>query len=86
MLVLYLDSTTDLISRIRTRIGIRVRPDYNITRHGTGVYTNYAGNDLPNEEIFRHNLTRLRELKKKHDPDNIFRKWHNIKSPIDTLG
>jgi hypothetical protein len=34
---------TDLMDRIGTRAGIRVRPDYNITRHGTGVYANYAG-------------------------------------------
>ncbi|KAJ6029755.1 hypothetical protein N7499_005434 [Penicillium canescens] len=77
---------TDLMDRIGTRAGIRVRPDYNITRHGTGVYANYAGNDLPNDEIFGHNLARLQALKKKYDPDNMFRKWHNITAPIDIPG
>jgi FAD/FMN-containing dehydrogenase len=45
-----------------------------------------SGNDLPNEEIFGHNLARLRALKKKYDPDNMFRKWHNITPAIDIPG
>jgi hypothetical protein len=45
-----------------------------------------AGNDLPMEAIFGDNLPRLRELKKKYDPHNIFRKWHNINVPMDTPG
>lgn len=34
---------TNLMDRIGKCAGIRVRADYNITRHGTGVYANYAG-------------------------------------------
>jgi FAD/FMN-containing dehydrogenase len=45
-----------------------------------------AGHDLPMETIFGDNLPRLRELKKKYDPNNVFRKWHNINAPLDTLG
>lgn len=42
-----------------------------------------SANDVPNEEVFGNNLARLRELKDKYDPDNMFNKWHNIKSPIE---
>lgn len=43
-----------------------------------------AGHDLPIEAIFGDNLPRLRELKKKYDPNNIFKKWHNLNTPTDT--
>lgn len=36
------------------------------------------GRDTPVEEIFGDNLPRLRELKAKYDPRNIFKKWHNL--------
>lgn len=45
-----------------------------------------AGHDLPIAAIFGDNLPRLRELKKKYDPHNIFRKWHDINEPMNTLG
>ncbi|CAI7623742.1 unnamed protein product [Penicillium crustosum] len=34
---------TGLMDRIGTCAGIRVRSDYNVTMHGTGIYANYAG-------------------------------------------
>jgi hypothetical protein len=43
-----------------------------------------AGHDLPIEAIFGDNLPRLRELKKKYDPNNIFKKWHNLNTSTDT--
>jgi hypothetical protein len=45
-----------------------------------------AGHDFPMEAIFGDNPPRLRELNKKYDPKNIFRKWHNINAPLDTPG
>lgn len=44
------------------------------------------GHDSPLEAIFGDNLPRLRELKKKYDPHNTFRRWHHMleKSPCST--
>ncbi|KAJ5293564.1 hypothetical protein PENANT_c054G10801 [Penicillium antarcticum] len=77
---------TDLVNRIGTIAGIAAQPNYDMSKQGTGVYANYAASDLPNEAIFGNNLPRLRQLKKKYDPHNIFRKWHNIKAFIDAQG
>lgn len=33
----------DIMNRIGTRAGIACKPDYSISKHGTGLYTNYAG-------------------------------------------
>ncbi|OQD82595.1 hypothetical protein PENSOL_c175G05188, partial [Penicillium solitum] len=58
-----------------------------VNRIGTVATINkIIGHDLPNEDIFGDNLPRLRELKKKYDPHNIFRKWHNIEASIETEG
>ncbi|KAL4788396.1 hypothetical protein BJX76DRAFT_316411 [Aspergillus varians] len=73
----------NLMDNIGTHAGIIRMPGYNISKHGTGLYANYAGHDVPVKAIFGDNLPRLQELKKKYDPDNVFRKWHNIKAPID---
>jgi FAD/FMN-containing dehydrogenase len=43
-----------------------------------GTTNNIIGHDVHIDAIFGNNLARLRELKKKYDPQNIFRHWHNI--------
>ncbi|OJI99795.1 hypothetical protein ASPVEDRAFT_81387 [Aspergillus versicolor CBS 583.65] len=68
----------DLMSRIGDEGGISRKSDYNVSKHGTGLYANYASPKVPLETIFGDNLPRLRELKKKYDPQNTFRKWHNM--------
>ncbi|KAE8444140.1 hypothetical protein EG329_000828 [Mollisiaceae sp. DMI_Dod_QoI] len=50
-----------------------------MTRSSTGVYLNYDGFGLPPNEIFGDNYKRLVELKKKYDPQNVF------KSCVDLL-
>ncbi|QKX63330.1 uncharacterized protein TRUGW13939_10500 [Talaromyces rugulosus] len=67
-----------LMDRIGRCAGITRQPGYNPSTHGTGLYANYAGRDVPVGEIFGDNLSRLRRLKEKYDAHNIFRKWHNL--------
>ncbi|KAI1503709.1 hypothetical protein F5X99DRAFT_88388 [Biscogniauxia marginata] len=47
-------------------------------RAGVQGYNNYDGLALTPEEAYGENLERLRELKKKYDPTNVFSKWHPI--------
>lgn len=35
-------------------------------------------NDAPVRAVFGENVSRLREIKKKYDPYNMFGKWHNF--------
>ncbi|KAJ5240713.1 uncharacterized protein N7469_002304 [Penicillium citrinum] len=49
-----------------------------IVGSGVGVYANYAGPEFSAKELFGDNLPRLQELKKRYDPQNMFRKWHNL--------
>jgi FAD/FMN-containing dehydrogenase len=48
--------------------------------HGAGAYVNYLGEDEGGrvEEAYGANWTRLREVKRKWDPDNLFRMNQNI--------
>ncbi|OJJ65581.1 hypothetical protein ASPBRDRAFT_70307 [Aspergillus brasiliensis CBS 101740] len=73
-----------LMDRIGRLGGVARQPNYNMSKHGTGLYANYAGHNVPIKEIFGDNLPRLRELKKKYDPHNTFRKWHNLNAFIDS--
>lgn len=43
------------------------------------VYANYASGDEKSEEIYGANYPRLRELKRKYDPDMVFNKWYAIR-------
>ncbi|KAE8361336.1 hypothetical protein BDV27DRAFT_29300 [Aspergillus caelatus] len=74
----------NLMERIATRGGIARQLNYNMSKHGTGLYANYAGHNVPIKQIFGENLPRLRELKKKYDPHNTFRKWHNLNALTDS--
>jgi hypothetical protein len=40
----------------------------------------YVGDDVQPEALFGDNLDRLRDLKKKYDAYNTFRKWNMIKT------
>ena len=41
-------------------------------------YINFAHGDEPNEVVYFNNTARLRELKKKYDPENVFNHWFDI--------
>ncbi|KAH8689151.1 putative FAD binding oxidoreductase [Talaromyces proteolyticus] len=53
---------------------------------GVGVYANYAGYETNAKELFGDNLPRLQELKKKYDPNNVFRKWHDLLVETGSVG
>ncbi|KAJ6028034.1 hypothetical protein N7540_003610 [Penicillium herquei] len=71
-----------LMDDIAEKAGIARRPDYLRAEHGVGLYANYAGHEVPARAIFGDNTTRLRELKEKYDPENMFRHWHNINAGL----
>ncbi len=46
---------------------------------GLAVYLNYAHGDETLEEVYsERKLPRLAELKRKYDPDNVFRYYHAL--------
>jgi len=51
-----------------------------VERFGAGAYVNYLGTDEADrvDEAYGANFTRLVEIKRKWDPDNLFRANHNI--------
>ena len=103
----------NLMKYIGEQAGISRKPQYSSSKHGVGLYANYAGmltaeivmrfddlwvykylretatanntidHDIPIEAIFGDNIARLQELKKKYDPRNTFRHWHNLNAPLE---
>ncbi|KAE8386654.1 hypothetical protein BDV23DRAFT_187058 [Aspergillus alliaceus] len=65
----------DMVQKIGERAGIAKSPEAN---QGVGVYANYAGHEANARELFGDNLPRLQKLKMQYDPDNVFRKWHDM--------
>ncbi|KAJ5293566.1 hypothetical protein PENANT_c054G00971 [Penicillium antarcticum] len=66
----------ELLMEVEDCGGIR---DYEKHHQGVGVvYANFAGKAAPLVDIFGANLPRLQLLKTKYDPDNVFKKWHNL--------
>ncbi|KAI3322751.1 Glucooligosaccharide oxidase [Xylariaceae sp. AK1471] len=57
-----------------------VRSDYAETGgyDGLAVYVSYGHGDETLEEVFGSNLPRLTKLKKRYDPDNVFRYYHAL--------
>jgi hypothetical protein len=72
------EETKDMIGKVREQIG---RNDRN-PEGGPILNANFASGSEKLKEIFGENLPRLRELKKKYDPNFIFNKWYPI-APIE---
>ncbi len=51
-----------------------------VSPYGAGAYVNYLGEDESDrlDEVYGENYTRLLEIKRQWDPDNLFRLNHNI--------
>ncbi len=51
----------DLMCRIGDEGGISRKPDYNVSKHGTGIYTNYAGKPT-RAAILRQNTNKIKAI------------------------
>ncbi|KAE8356747.1 hypothetical protein BDV28DRAFT_65207 [Aspergillus coremiiformis] len=65
----------DMMNKIGRRAGVARSEEMN---QGVGVYANYAGHEANATELFGDNLPRLQTLKMQYDPDNVFKKWHDM--------
>lgn len=45
---------------------------------GVGAYANTVEQQIDANAIFGVNTERLKTIKKQYDPDNIFRRWHDV--------
>ncbi|KAE8379166.1 hypothetical protein BDV26DRAFT_172537 [Aspergillus bertholletiae] len=53
-------------------------PDEGETENRVAAYTNYARHSVGAVRLFGENLDRLQKLKRTYDPNNVFRKWHDL--------
>jgi hypothetical protein len=70
-----LDGTVRSFSRA---IHKKVREQGGVASTNVGAYANYVDYVTTPEKVFGVNTTRLVELKKKYDPQNLFYRWHNL--------
>ncbi|RAL00843.1 FAD-binding oxidoreductase [Aspergillus ibericus CBS 121593] len=48
------------------------------TDEHVAAHANFAGHEISAQSLFGDNLPRLQEIKRKYDPQNVFRKWHDL--------
>ncbi|KAF5634579.1 6-hydroxy-D-nicotine oxidase [Fusarium sp. NRRL 52700] len=74
----------DLCRRIRETHGYSATAGGHWSKGPVGVYINIEADSISPKDAWGVNLPRLRELKRKFDPNNVFNKWHGIGE--DTAG
>ncbi|KAG4280703.1 hypothetical protein FPRO04_05417 [Fusarium proliferatum] len=67
-----------LCKRIRKTNGYSATAGGHWSKGPVGVYINIEADSISPKDAWGVNLPRLRELKRKYDPDNVFNKWHGI--------
>ncbi|KAF4336224.1 6-hydroxy-D-nicotine oxidase [Fusarium beomiforme] len=70
--------------RIRETNGYSATAGGHWSKGPVGVYINIEADSISPKDAWGVNLPRLRELKKRYDPNNVFNKWHDIAE--DTAG
>ncbi|KAL9568722.1 hypothetical protein ACKAV7_007152 [Fusarium commune] len=73
-----------LCKRIRETNGYSATAGGHWSKGPVGVYINIEADSISPKDAWGVNLPRLRELKRKYDPNNVFNKWHGIAE--DTSG
>ncbi|KAM0247699.1 hypothetical protein ACHAP5_003946 [Fusarium lateritium] len=67
-----------ICKRIRETSGYQKTAGSHWSQGPVGVYINIEADSISPQDAWGANLPRLRELKKKYDPRNVFNKWHGI--------
>ncbi|KAF4982619.1 hypothetical protein FZEAL_1797 [Fusarium zealandicum] len=67
-----------LCKRIRETNGYQAVSGGHWSNAPVGMYINIEADSISPKDAWGVNLSRLRELKRKYDPQNVFNKWHGI--------